>query len=214
MIFEIATALQEILENASESLHLGASTLNTNSDNIPNLLQERAIQEASANQKAKEAEEEKNQNQRETVEEEQQRLLSYMIEQEKARNVNRRNKQPANPDPFETKESVPGGLQFDQLITTENAEGTVATFHTVHNKVEYRKGPITKLFTVEPLGWPAGCTPFLVIKEYSVIGQNNTDFLQKSIQDVESRLNMLKHLTPHPNILKPLNFNIQRSRLV
>lgn len=213
MIFEIATALQEILEKASESLHLGASTLITNSDNIPNLLQERAIQEASANQKAKEAEEEKNQNQRETVEEEQQRLLSYMIEQEKARNVNRRNKQPATPDPFETKESVPGGLQFDQLITTENAEGIVATFHTVHNKVEYRKGPVTKIFTVEPLGWPAGCTPFLVLKECSVIGQNNADFLQQLIQDIESHLNILKHLTPHPNILKPLNFNIQRSRL-
>lgn len=213
MIFEIATALQEILETASEGVTPGAGTLDTSSENIPNLLQERAIQEASATQKAKEAEEEKNQNQRETDEEEQQRLSSYMIEQEKARMVNRKNKQPATPDPFETKEGSPGSLQFDQIITIKNAEGTITTFHTIHNKVEYRKGTVTNVFTVQPLGWPVGCAPFLALKECHVTVQKDADVLKIFIQDLESHLNILKHLTPHPNILKPLNFNIQRSRL-
>lgn len=211
MIFEIATALQEILENASEGFTSAPGKLDTGNENIPNLHQEREIQKASATQKAKEAEEERSQTQRETDEEEQQRLIAYMIEQEKARMVNRRNKQPATPDPFESKEGAPGSLQFDQLITTKDAEGTIATFHTVHNKVDYRKGSVTNVFTVQPLGWPEGCAPFLVLKECNVTGQKDADFLKLLIQELESHLNMLKHLTPHPNILKPLNFNMQRS---
>lgn len=212
MIFEIATALQEILENASEGIATTAGMSDANSENIPNLLQEREIQRASATQKAKEAEEERNQNQRENDEEEEQRLLSYMLEQEKARMVNRKNKQPATPDPFETKEGAPGCLQFDQLITTKDAGGTIATFHTVHNKVEYRKGPVTDVLTVQPLGWPVGSAPFLVLKECNVNVQKDAEFLKNFIQDLESHLNMLKHLTPHPNIMKPLNFNIQRAQ--
>lgn len=212
MIFEIVTALQEILENASESVASTAGMMDTSSENIPNLLQEREMQRASATQKAIEAEEERNQNQREIDEEEQQRLLSYMLEQEKARMVNRKNKQPATPDPFETKESAPGCLQFDQIITTKDAGGTNATFHTVHNKVEYRKGPVTDVFTVQPLGWPLSCAPFLILKECNVNGQGDAEFLKKVIQDLESHLDLLKHLTPHPNILKPLSFNIQRSQ--
>lgn len=213
MIFEIATALQEVLESASENFPSAASKLTTSNENIPNLLQEREIQKASAIQKAKEAEDARNQSQRENDEEEQQRMISYMVEQEKARMVNRKNKQPATPDPFETREGAPGCLQFDQLITTKNAEGTIATFHTVHNKVDYRKGPVTNVFTVQPLGWPVGCAPFLVLKECNVTGQKDEDFLKNSIQDLESHLNTLKHLTPHPNVLKPLNFNMRRSRL-
>ena len=212
MIFEIATALQEILESASEGLTSAAGILGTSNENIPNLLQEREIQ-ASATQKAKEAEEERNQNQRETDEEEQQRLISYMIEQEEARLVNRKNKQPATPDPFGTKEGAPGSLQFDQLITIKDAEGTITTFHTVFNKVYYRKGPVTNVFTVQPLGWPVECAPFLVLKECNVSGQKDADLLKIYIQELETHLNMLKHLAPHPNILKPLNFNMQQSRL-
>lgn len=210
MIFEIATALQEILENASEGISAAAGMSDVTSENIPNLLQEREIQRASASQRAKEAEEERNQNQRENDEEEQQRLLSYMLEQEKARMANRKNKQPATPDPFETKESTPGCLQFDQLIQTKDAGGTIATFHTVHNKVEYRKGPVTDVFTAQPLGRPVGSAPFLVLKECNVNFQEDAEILKKSIQDLESHLDLLKHLTPHPNILKPLNFNIQK----
>ncbi len=213
MIFEIATALQEILEKAAEAVATDTCTVNTSNENIPDLLQERALQEALATQKAKEAEEEKNQTQRETDEEDQQRLLSYLIEQEKARMMNRKNKQPATADPFETKDSVPGTLQFDQLISAENAGGTLITFHSVYNEVEYRKGPVTKTFTVQPLGSPAGYVPFLVLKKCSVTGQKEEESLKKLVQDLESHLDMLKHLAPHPHILKPLNFNIQRSVL-
>lgn len=208
MIFEIATALQEILEGASEEVVSGASAF----DNIPDLLQERAIHEAEAAQKAKEAEQEENQNQREANEKEQ-RLLSSMIKQEKARMGNRKIRQPAPPDPFETKEGVPGSLQFDQLITFKNSEGTIATFHTVHDKVDYRKGPVTNIFTVQPLGWPAGRAPFLLLKECNVVVQKGSNDLKPSIQMLESHLNMLKHLAPHPNILKPLNFDIQSSQI-
>lgn len=208
MIFEIATALQEILGKASETVTAEA---HTNNDDTPNLLQERAIQEATENQKAKEAEEEKNQTRKETDEERQQRILSSIIEQEKARMGNRKNKQPVAQDPFDLKESVPGSLQFDQPVTAENAEGTITTFHAVHDKVEYRKGPVTNVFTVQPLGSRAGCAPFLALKECKMAGQKDERSTNESIQDLESHLDMLKRLTPHPNILKPLSFNIQRS---
>jgi eukaryotic translation initiation factor 2-alpha kinase 4 len=208
MIFEIATALQEILGKASET---ATAEAHTNNDDTPNLLQERAIQEATENQKSKEAEEEKNQTQKETDDERQQRLLSRIIEQERAKMGNRKNKQLAAPDPLDMKENVPGGLQFDQPVAAETAEGTITTFHVVNDKVDYRKGPVTNVFTVQPLGSRAGSAPFLALKECKLAGHQDEKSLNGSVHDLESHLDMLKHLTPHPNILRPLSFNIQRS---
>lgn len=210
MIFEIATALQDILDQASETRATNNNDAAVSSNNIPNLHQERALQEAAISQKVKEAEEEKQLTQKE-AEEEEQRTISYMIEQEKARMAVRKNKQPATADPFEVQQTVPGGLQFDQSITIKDAKGTETTFHTVHQKTEYREGTITKVFTVNPLGARVGSAPILALKECHIVDLKDEDGLKKRIQDLESKLNVLKHLKSHPNILNPLNFNIERS---
>lgn len=209
MIFEIATALQDILDQASETRATDHNNAVVSSNHIPNLHQERALQEAAISQKVKEAEEEKQLTQKE-AEEEEQRTISYLIEQERAR-MGRKNKQPATADPFEVQQTVPGGLQFDQSITIKDAKGTETTFHTVHQKTEYREGTITKVFTVNQLGARVGSAPILALKECHIVDLKDEDGLKKRIQDLESKLNVLKHLKSHPNILNPLNFNIERS---
>lgn len=210
MIFEIATALQDILDQASETFEAERGVADVKKTHVPNLHQERAIQEAAITQKVKDAEEEKQLTQKE-AEEEDQRTISYMIDQEKARMAKRKNKQPATMDPFEVQETVPGGIQFDQPITIKEPEGNIITFQTVHSKVDYRQGTVTKVSTVHPLGSRAGSAPILALKECYIEVLNDEEGLKKQIQDLESKLDVLKHLAPHSNILKPLNFNIERS---
>lgn len=209
MIFEIATALQDILDQASAA-GLQDDFVETDNQESLNLHQERAIQEAEVNQKARFAEEEKEQTQRE-IDEEEQRQLSYMIEQEKARTANRKNKQPAVADPFEIEDTTPGGLRFDQPVTLTDSKGTTTVFHTVHQKVQYRQGKTCKIYTVQQLGFQSGSAPFLALKECHISAFSDEKAMKKDIQDLESLLDKLKHLSPHPNISRPLNFNIQRS---
>lgn len=212
MIFEIATALQDILDQASDADHQEHHSTEVDSSDIPNLHQERAIQEAAVTQKERFAEEAKEQTQKE-IDEEEQRQLSHMIEQEKLRMTNRKNKQPAMADPFEVQDTIPGGLQFDQPVTLTNNKGVTAVFHTVHQKVEYRQGTMSKIYTVHRLGSQIGSAPFLALKEYHVSLSSEGEAVKKQIQDLESLLDKHKHLPPHPNISRPLNFDIQRSLL-
>ena len=210
MIFEIATALQDILDRSLKMSASGDRTGGTDQQNAPNLHQEREIQEAAINQKSKDAEENKFQTQKEANEEEQQ-LLSYKIEQETAKIGNRKNKQPPSKDMFEQKDNPPGCTEFDQPITVMDMENVATTFHAVHQKVEYRKGPVSKVFTVHAIGSRPGSAPFLALKECYVGNSIDDSSMKEFIQDLESDLDLLKHLIPHPNILKPLNFNIQRN---
>lgn len=211
MIYEIATSLQDVLEQYTDSRPTDDVVSEVTRDDIPNLHQERAIQEAAMTQKVRHAEEEKQLAQKE-AEEEDQRMISYMIDQEKARMTNRKSKQPATPDPFEVQDTGEDGLQFDQPITIKDLKGAITTFHTVHQKIPYREGVITKVSIVRPLGYQAGSGIILALKECCISDQNDEGGgRKKRIQDLESKLDLLKHLQPHPNIQKLLNFNIERS---
>lgn len=211
MIYEIATSLQDVLEQYTDSRPTDDVVSEVTRDHIPNLHQERAIQEAAMTQKVRHAEEEKQLAQKE-AEEEDQRMISYMIDQEKARMTNRKSKQPATPDPFEVQDTGEDGLQFDQPITIKDVKGAITTFHTVHQKIPYREGVITKVSIVRPLGYQAGSGIILALKDCRISDQNDEGGgRKKRIQDLESKLDLLKHLQPHPNIQKLLNFNIERS---
>lgn len=210
MIYEIATSLQDVLEQYTDSRPTDDVAQEVTRDHIPNLHQERAIQAAAMTQKVRHAEEEKQLAQKE-AEEEDQRTISYMIVQEKARMANRKSKQPATPDPFEVQETGPDGLQFDQPITIKDVKGAITTFHAVHQKTPYREGLITKVSIVRPLGFQSGSGMLLALKECSISDQNDEGGRKKRIQDLESKLDALKHLQSHPNIQKLLSFNIDRS---
>ena len=212
MIFELATALQDILDQTAKPVAIEHSISEVDRDQIPNLHQERALHEEALSQRAKQVAEEKQLTQKE-VEDEEHRMIAHMLEQEKIRMANRQNKQSAPADPFKVEEPVPGGLQFDQPITIKNANGIPTTFHTVHQRVDFREGPITKIFTVHPWGTRVGSAPYLVLKECYVTVLEDEDATKKQIQDIESSLDVLKHLPPHAHIVKPLNFNIERSPL-
>lgn len=209
MIYEIATSLQDVLEQYTDSRPTDDVAQEVTRDHIPNLHQERAIQAAAMTQKVRHAEEEKQLAQKE-AEEEDQRTISYMIVQEKARMANRKSKQPATPDPFEVQETGPDGLQFDQPITIKDVKGAITTFHAVHQKTPYREGLISKVSIVRPLGFQSGSGMLLALKECSISDQNDEGGRKKRIQDLESKLDALKHLQSHPNIQKLLNFNIDR----
>lgn len=209
MIFEIATALQDLLDQALEATLREYRIAETKSNNTLNLHQERAIQEAAVSQKARYAVEEKEQAQKE-MEEEGQRQLSYMVEQEKLRMANRKAKQPATADPFELEDNVPGGIRFDQPVIIADTKGSTTVFHTVHQKVSFRQGRVGKIFTVHRLGSPPGSAPFLALKEYHLSLSSDENTTKRQIHDLESLLDKLKNLPSHPHISRPLNFNIQR----
>ena len=201
MIYELATSITDVLEDAL--------TDKSNSQDIPALDEERALQEAARKQKEEHAQEARIQEQRDANEEEE-RILSRMVEREKARLAKLNMKSPQPSDSFEPVNEVYRGITFDQIIRTKAPGGTIIAFRTVHDKVKYRSGPVTEVFTVYPLGSGADSIPFLALKECIIRPFGSEENLKKAIQNLEGDLEVLLGLPTHPSITKPLSFRIQR----
>ncbi|KAL9100903.1 MAG: hypothetical protein Q9187_009307, partial [Circinaria calcarea] len=205
MIFEIATSIQDILEDSVQ----------TNVQRVPALDEERAIQEAEMQQKAEQAQELQRRQQVEAALEEE-RLLAQMVEQEQTRLAKLKIQPPKTPQSFEAfdpTDEADDALVFDRQITTKDPKGSVVAFRVVFDKVEYRRGPITDVFTVRPKGSQRSSTPYLALKQCTLLGFKQEDKFKKAIQSLESDLESLMQLGPHPSILRPLNFRIQRSAM-
>ena len=198
MMFELATSIQDILEDAVQQTEQNVLTLD----------EERAVQEAAAQQQARRAEEERLKLQKEAGAEEE-RLLSQMVEQEQARLVKSQSKPPDMSESPDI-QGPQDGLIFDQQITTRDPSGTIVAFRAVHRKIQYRFGPMTEVFTVHPVGSGETAPPFLVLKECVLQASKREDKLKKAIQNLESNLETLISLNSHPSILNPLGFRIQK----
>ena len=203
MIFELATSIQEILEDYVQA----------KDHNVPALDEERALQEAQA---LKEADQAKKLEQKLQVEAamEEERTLARMVEQEQARIAKLYVQSPNRIATFEP--SIPTDdshdiVAFDHEVSVRNGKGDVVAFRSVYNKVEYRSGPVTDVFTVHPWKLPAGSAPYLTLKQCHLFSQQSGDKLKKAIQRIESDLEVVTQLAPHPNLLRPLSFRIQKS---
>ena len=196
MIFEIATSLQDILDDTATSLEV-----------VPTLDEERAAREVAARLKAQQDEVERRQ-QTIKAEEEEEKLLLEMVKHRKSQSTRRNSKSIHQLNQPVAEEDIPGGFTFERPARIKNREGTI-TIHTVHQRVQYRQGPVSNVTTVQP--WHLGQAmsthenlPFLVLKECKISST------KRAVQNLESRLEFYTQLKSHQSIIQPLNFRIQR----
>ena len=198
MIFEIATSLQEVLDNIATSVEL-----------VPTLDEERATREAAAKLKAQQDEDERRQ-QAMKVEEEEEKALLELVKQRKSQSTRRNSKTTNELDQAVIGEDIIGGVTFERPTRMRNLEGNgTITIRTVHQRVQYRQGPVSNVVTVQP--WKvdqASFTnenpPFLVLKECKISST------RRAVQNLESKLEFHTQLKSHQSIIQPLNFRIQR----
>ena len=190
MIFEIATSLQDVLDQELPQIK---------PVDVKALDEERAIQEAANARKAQQIEEERKKEQvRARIEEEQ--ALSQMMEHEKTRLAKRKGKVPNALNNANNEEDTPRALSFDQPVPVKNPKGTVIMLRTVYSKILYREGPATTISTVQPWARHEGDDsitqglPFLVLQECRIESQKNEEIVKKHIQNLETRLDRLKNL--------------------
>ena len=201
MIYELATSITEILEDA---LSAKAST-----QDGPALDEERALQEATAREMAEQALQERLQ-QQQNANDEEDRMLSLMVKREQARVAKLNVRTPNESESFELVQEIAGGVTFDQTVKTKSPDGTVVAFRTVHNRTKYRSGPLTEIFTVSPVGSSCESAPFLALKECTISSWESEEKLKRAIQSLEGNLELLVRLPAHPSIAKPLSFRIQK----
>ena len=198
MIFEIVTSLQDTLDSISISREI-----------VPTLDEERTAREVAARVKAQKNEEEKRQQAIKTGEEEEQILLE-MVKNRKSQSIRRNSKSIDLLDGPVIGENIPGSVTFERPARTRNirTNGTI-NIYTVHQRVQYRQGPVSNVVTVQPWNMSQGVStsedpPFLVIKEC------NVSSTKRAVQNLESKLEFHTQLKYHPSIIQPLNFRIQR----
>ena len=204
MIFDIGALLQDILDQAA--LATDAIALD----------QERAAQLAAKEQLAHEALSKKMEE--ETVDNENRSkddhlTVSVTMEQAQLRADKRKVRWPDKQDQSEL--DAHGGLRFDRTMVTKDFEGAIVEFNTIYRKVNYRQGPVTKVFKVhifEP-GVPLHheVEPHLLLKECRFQVAGNKQFIKDCMIDLEDRMEKVLRLKDVPNILKPLGYTIKRS---
>ena len=198
MIFEIATSLQEVLDNVATSVEL-----------VPTLDEERATSEAAAKLKAQQDDQERRQ-QAIKAEEEEKKVLLELVKHRKSQSTRRNSKTTNESDQAVIGDDINGGITFERPTRMKNHEGNgTITIRTVHQRVQYRQGPVSNVVTVQPWNVDQASfanenPPFLVLKECKISST------RRAVQNLESRLEFHTQLKSHQSIIQPLNFRIQR----
>lgn len=198
MVFEIATSLQDILDDNATSLEV-----------VPTLDEERAAREVVARLKAQQDEEDRRQ-EAIAAEKEEEKALLELVKHRKTQSTRRNSKSINESDQPAVGEDIIGGITFERpaRMRARDGNGTI-TIRSVHQRVQYRQGPVSNVDTVQP--WNVGQAlsthekpPFLALKEC------NFPSTRRAVQNLESRLEFHTQLKPHQSIIQPLNFRIQR----
>lgn len=217
MIYEIASSLQDILDNTW-----------VNPKEVVALDEERAANEQAAQEKTRRDEEAKRQRDLQRQQEEE-RLLQELVVQRESRSAKRSIKS----SPLVSNDAIGGPIshgvvRFErQSRSFKSPEGHMITINMVHDRIRYRHGRICEVSTV----WPSDSNqrdimrpvtgtrradtsrdaPFLILKE-CFIPLNDADeaSTKRAVQNLESKLELHMSLSSHPSIIEPLNFEIQR----
>lgn len=203
MIFEIATALQDLLDNISGI----ARGLSLDEERTTELL------------KAQELEQDDKINPRKPYvvaaehlpnahRAEEDQSLSVLSEQAKSRSERRRAKSSIKLDAAEVEANE--GLKFDHVVVAKDAEGSPMKFEVVHHRVQYRRGPVTRVSKVHVWNSPKHLEPSLVLKECRFPTCGTEDILKEQIYYLDRRLDQMVQLPANLNIIKPLSFTIRR----
>jgi translation initiation factor 2-alpha kinase 4 len=202
MIHDIATSIQDILEDDI--------TLRENDGAFDNLEAERAVQEATAAELAKQQEQElQKKRDKEKVEEE--RALQQMVNDEirrKEQMAKRKSRGAAQtPTSYFSGESSSSHISFDRVISIPH-EGNTVECSAVEGLLPFRTGPLTEELLVKPVGTSEAVT--LVLKRTRVDGgrsSNNTQ-LKKAVMALEEELEDIKRLR-QSTVLSVFDFKIE-----
>lgn len=199
MIYDIAQSLQEVLDGA---IHVASElALDEERTRHAQALEAERLQ---TNEKLQRNIDENEQ----TAKVQRQKKLD--AERERLRLLRLKNESPNEPDAAHVQAN--GGLQFDQTMVLEDARGLITTFRTVQNLHTYRQGPITTIYKVQVWGSPAEAFSPLVLKQYhSESSKTDAETLTRYIQDLESKIDLLKHIGHHPSVVQPLGLLARRT---
>ena len=202
MIFEIATALQDLLDNIVRTAE------------APSLEEERMIQLAAAQKSKPDHQMDKlgphpeTEHELDAAKTDDDETLRIMMMQAKVREERRKAKPPSKPDAAELEAQE--GLQFDHPITVKDAEGSPVEFDIVHQSVRFRQGPVTKVSKVHIWNAPKHLEPCLILKECRFPTQGMGDRLKAQIFELDQKLDQMVQLPANMNVIKPLGFVLRR----
>lgn len=213
MVFDIATAVQEVLEEILLAQERGKD--------LPSLEEERAMNAAVALR----AEEERRlelERKRLEASHEEERILEKMVleevnrQKERIRASRRRSSITSSEVPFE-EPSLNSGLErvrFDHRTELKTEEGLIISFRIVCLTARLRQGAVTDVWTVKPLEiGEQGHSVILVLKQVCLItSTTKEDEMKNKVLDLEKELETLRglRLTPHSGIIQVLDFNVNR----
>ncbi|KAI4663678.1 uncharacterized protein J4E78_004094 [Alternaria triticimaculans] len=203
MIYDIATAIQEILEDEI--------AVRETDGTYENLDAERAVQEAAAVEHLKQQEEEL-QKKRDEEKAEEERLLQQMVGDEMRRKdmlaKRKKHRVSANTPPsyFPSAENN-NYISFDRTIVIQHEDTTIQC-SGVENPLPLRSGPLTEQLLVKPAGSTATLT--LVLKRARVGGGNAAagPQLKKAVMEFEDEMEEIKRLRQGA-IMAVLEFKVE-----
>jgi translation initiation factor 2-alpha kinase 4 len=202
MIHEIATAIQDILEDEV--------AVRENDGTFENLDAERAVQEAAAAETAKQQEQEL-QRKKDEEQAEEERMLQQLVSDEMRRKdlmVKRKNRASAVvPTSYFPTEENPGRISFDRKVSFPHGDSMVDC-SVVEGMLSFHAGPVTENLLVKPAGNSSALT--LVLKRAHVGGGNSSagPQLKKAIMEFEEEMEEIKRLRQNA-IMTVLDFKIE-----
>ena len=202
MIHEIATAIQDVLEDEV--------TVRENEDTYANLDAERAVQEAEAADLAKQHKEELKKRQEEEKAEEE-RILQQMVSDEMRRKdmmAKRKNRASGvTPTSYFPSEAGASLVTFDRTVVIQH-EDTMIDCSAVEGLLAFKTGPITEELLVKPIG---STIPVMLVLKRARIGDSSnatSSQLKKAIMEFEDEIEDIKRIR-QANIMSVLNFKIE-----
>ncbi|KAF1850933.1 kinase-like protein [Cucurbitaria berberidis CBS 394.84] len=202
MIHEIATAIQDILEDEI--------AVRENDGTFENLDAERAVQEAEAAEVAKQ-QEEKLQKRRDEQKAEEERVLQQMVSDEMRRKdlmAKRKNRASGiTPTSYFPSETSANTVSFDRAVFLQH-EDTMIDCSAVEGMLPFRIGPVTEELLVKPVARVSPIT--LVLKRVHVGGANSAagPQLKKAIMEFEEEMEEIKRVR-QAAIITVLDFKIE-----
>ena len=206
MIFDIATALQEVVDRQTKFASENTQTL----DEERNAKAEAARQEAERLQTERQAEAQRLADQKAAQDE--QDLRKELNQQREARADRRSTFDLETASQLPMMEEVPGGQAFERLSRIKTPTGKTLTTSAVYQKSFYKRDAASKIYIVQPSenAVDEGTTSFLCLKQYSCAkGVTN---MNEKLQNLEFRLDQLLRMSEHPNVIQLINYRLQRDR--
>jgi translation initiation factor 2-alpha kinase 4 len=202
MIHEIATAIQDILEDEV--------AVREHDGTFENLEAERVVQEAAAAETAKQQEEEL-QKKRDEEKAEEERTLQQMVSDEMRRKdmmVKRKNRASGlAPTSYFSTERNDNHVSFDRAVILQHDDAMIDC-SVVEGLLPFRTGPVTEGLLVKPVGSSIAMT--LVVKRARVGGGNSAagPQLKKAVMEFEEEMEEIKRLR-QSTITTVLDFKIE-----